>query len=311
MKKYAIRLLVCLLALPSSLALATEEAFSFAVVANAFRYGPDERSLRHALAANRTDDLAFVVANGIKTEREPCSDEIYLQRKRLYDRFKGSLILTLAANDWAVCQRSNGESAAVQRLQRVREIFFSEPLEVDEGHVTVIQQSMTDKFQGYSENLRWQVGPVWFGTLNLPANNNHYLSAAGRNNEFEDRLVANQDWLRRLFELAKTSNARGIVIFSEANPLAPPSKSAAAKRRDGYAEMRRLLTTLSAEFKGKVLVIHNGKPSRGASLHRLRWRGNLGEMGMLAGWSKITVHPNHPSLFSADLQANEVRRESR
>lgn len=297
------------LALFSAPVWAGENPYSFAVFANAFRYGPDDHALRQNLKAAQEDPLDFIVVNGIKSESEPCSDELYLRRKALYDRTEADLILTLAAYDWAECRRSNGESAAIERLQRIREIFFAEPLHVAERTAPVVRQSTIEKFRIYSENLRWQAGPVWFATLNLPANNNHYLNAAGRNNEFEDRLVANREWLQRLFTLAENSEARGIVLFTEANPIARPSLgNSTEKTRDGYIEIRRQLLKLSKGFKGKVLIVHNGKPSRWARLHKLSWRGNLGELGMLTGWARISVHPNHPLLFAADLQADPNQR---
>jgi hypothetical protein len=314
MRRVLFRLWLGVMALLPGFASASEDPFSFALIANAFRYAPDERALRQNLKASQEDSLAFIVANGIKSDGEPCSDELYMQRRALYDKAGKELILTLAANDWAECRRNNGESAAVERLQRVREIFFTEPVRVAEGTISVARQSTTEKFRIYSENLRWQVGPVWFATLNLPANNNHYLNAAGRNNEFEDRLVANEEWLQRLFTLAKASKARGIVLFTEANPIARPSptspeeKARDGKARDGFTEIRRQLLKLSSGFKGKVLIVHNGKPSRWASLHKLSWRGNLGEIGMLTGWARISVHPNHPLLFAADLQADQDKR---
>lgn len=306
MRRFLIRSLIGLLAAVPFGVTAKDAGFSFAVVANAFRYGPDEEGLRQTLNAASGNEMTFIVANGIKASTEPCSDELYLQRKALYDKPKGDLILTLGANDWAECKRSNGDSAAIERLQRVREIYFSESVKLDDERITVAQQSATEKFRGYSENLRWQKGPVLFATLNLPANNNHYLSAAGRNSEFEDRLVASQDWLQRLFTLAKTGKMRGIVIFAEANPLVRPAfdKSSAQYQRDGYQEIRRQLIKLSGEFQGKVLIVHNGKPSRWASLHKLSWRGNLGELGMLTGWARIKVQPGRRTLFLADLQAN-------
>lgn len=307
MKRYAIPLLAFMLATLAWPATAKDASFSFAVVANAFRYGPDEQALRHVFADVSAENPAFVIVNGIKAENETCSDELYAQRKSLYSKRKLNLILALGAHDWAECKRSNGESAAVERLQRVREVFFTKELTVNDGRDSVVPQSTSEKFRSYSENLRWQVGPVMFASLNLPANNNHYLSAAGRNSEFEDRSVANQDWVQHVFVLAKANNTRGIVFFSEANPLARPVVNNASPNRqpDGYLEIRRTLIRLSDNFPGKVLIVHNGKPSRWARLHKLSWRGNLGELGMLTGWAKISVHPRYPTLFLADLQAAE------
>ena len=45
--------------------------------------------------------------------------------------------------------------------------------------------------------MRWQMGDVVFITLNVPGDNNHFLNQGGRNGEFEERSVANIEWLER------------------------------------------------------------------------------------------------------------------
>src|SRR5689334_6651999 len=90
-------------------------AFSFGVIAHAFKAAPEETALSDAIAETDADNLAFVVANGIKASDEPCSDAVYNHRKALLNQAKNGLILSLTASDWTGCKRSNGRSAAMDR----------------------------------------------------------------------------------------------------------------------------------------------------------------------------------------------------
>ncbi len=74
------------------------------------------------------------------------------------------------------------------------------------------------RFRLYRENMRWQSGDVIFVTLNVPGDNNHYLNEGGRNGEFEERSVANTEWLERAEAYARRAHARAIVIAFEGDP---------------------------------------------------------------------------------------------
>ena len=121
-----------------------------------------------------------------------------------------------------------------------------------------MRQSATPRFRRYRENLRWQAGHVLFVAVNLPDNNNNYRIAAGRNGEFEERLVANRQWLERAFRIAIERRLTGIVIFVDAAPRfglpmrAPDSHS---RERDGYYEWKLALRELVPTFKGQVLLV--------------------------------------------------------
>lgn len=292
---------VCGLLTAACPALAQPNEFSFGAIAPAFNSGPDESILRMAIAETDADNLAFVVANGIKANTEPCSDMLYTRRKSLLDEAKNGLVLSLAANDWIDCKRENGKSAAIERLNRLRDMFFADDFSFGTTRIPVVRQSSTPKFRSYGENARWEVGNVMFATINLPANNNHFRPEAGRNSEFEDRLIANHDWLQRIFTFATRKKLDGIVLFSDGNPLFEPSRLSPAgvsSRRDGFMETRQQLIALAAKFSGKILIVHGQADPKSSTSNGITWRENLGDMGLGSGWKKITVGPSNPALFA-------------
>jgi len=295
--------LLCMVLAHAQSAFGEVSEFSFGVISHPIKPYGNESALRNAIEESDADNLAFVVANGIKSVDEPCTDKIYNRRKTLLHSAKNGLILSLAGSDWAECRNENGRSAAIGKLGRLRDLFYADEFSIGASKIPVTRQSTMAKFRGFVENARWEIGDVMFATLNVPANNNHYVSDAGRNSEFEDRLVANRDWLNRLFNVAARNKADGIVIFSDSNPLAEPRS--APSLRDGYAETRKQLSTLASKFPGKVLVVfsESDKPS---GTYGINWRGNLGELDAGSGWIKVTVTQSQPELFSIENVATQA-----
>lgn len=268
---------------------------SFAVIAHPSDALQSDDELREAIEQTDAHNLTFVVVNGIKAADEPCTDKLYLRRKGLLQDAKNGLIVSLAASDWAECQSPSGKSAANGKLNRLRELFFTDEFSLGDRKLPVIRQSLTPKYRDFVENARWEIDRLMFATINIPANNNHYVLDAGRNSEFEDRLVANREWLSRIFTTATRKKLAGIVLFSDGNPLAQRS---ATDQRDGYAETRRLLKALAAKFSGKVLVVH-GSSAPPAAGFRIQWQSNLGELAAGGTWTKITVNRSGPLGFAA------------
>jgi hypothetical protein len=288
-------MLALLLALPSPATHAQARSFSFGVIGQPERAGAGEQSFRKALADSDWDRLAFVVINGLKSAAEPCTDRLYTQRRDLLQEARNTVIVSLAAGDWARCRRDDGSSAAIDRLARVREIFFTEPGSGDASltvqALSIARQSATVQFRDYAENMRWRTGGVLFATVNLPGNNNHYTADAGRNSEFDDRVIANRAWMQRLRHAAKQEKARALVLFVDADPLLLPKarKGAVAGKHDGYAPFRRQLRELAAQYPGRVLLVHN--PQDRDAAPGLAWRGNLGELVLGPGYTRVTVGP--------------------
>lgn len=298
MKRLAVLpILAGLLLAPSVTAWAHPENFDFGVIAHASPAEAGENPLQQAINASNNDDLAFVLVNGIKSAAANCSDSVYSRSRKSFERAENALIVSLAASDWANCKAKNGKSIAIERLNRIRELFFSDDVSFGNSGIALIRQSSSAKFRSYAENALWEYGNVLFATIDLPADNNHYLPDAGRNSEFEDRLIANREWLARTFIHAAQKKNHAIVLFCDGNPLVVPDARKLAKlpgRRDGFIEVRKQLTALAKKFPGKVLLLHGQPQAKADTIH---WQANLGSMGVSTGWSKIKVQPASKTLF--------------
>lgn len=281
-------------------ALAETRNFSFGVIAHAFRSNSDEIALSNTIAETDADNLAFVVINGIKAGSEPCTDRLYSQRKTLLNSAKNGLIVSLSASDWVDCKTAANRSAAIERLNHIRDLFFSDEFSFGDSKIPLIRQSTSPKFRSYVENMRWEIGNVMFATINLPAANNHYLSEAGRNSEFEDRQIANREWLQRIFLNASQKKSDAVVLFCDGDPLATQRHRVFDfnVKRDGFAEIRQRINAQASQFEGKVLVIHgpHGAPPSGSA--SIVWQRNLGDLEVDGSWLKINIDLANPNVFT-------------
>ena len=304
MKHHCKSLLLAALLLGMLPSCANAAEFAFGVIGQSIKTPNDAAPLVQAIAESDADNLAFVVADGFKRADESCSDELYQQRYGVLANAKNGLILALAAGDWSECKSRSGRIDGIERLARLRELFFADEFSLGASKIPLIRQSITPKFRSYVENARWEVGNVVFTAFNLPAGNNRYRTEAGRNSEFEDRAIATRDWLRHTFTNAALHKSTGIVLICDGNPLAKSGQSRLFEnnaRRDGYAEVRQQLTALSAKFPGKVLLIHNRADTKAPHDEKITWHGNVGELEVDAGWVKVTVKTGSSVLFTAKV----------
>ncbi len=313
-RRACLALLLCCAALAARGAPSASQRF--AVIGHGFTHGGTEARLERALADVREPDLAFVVATGIKGEAEPCSDTLYTRRREMFNDALRPLIVAPAASDWSGCRNSAGRSAAIERLNRLRELFYPEPYSLGARRIPLTRLSSSPRFRSYPENAHWVIGRVLYATVNLPANNNHYLAEAGRNSEFEDRLVANRFWLIRLFTLARRTRLDAVVLFSEGDVKILSEKPGllslwrrpSGGGQDGFAEPRRLIGSLAQKFGGKVLLIDTAPLAAGAQ-PAIAWRGNLGHLSVGSEVVKLTVEPGAAPMFALDPVENSARGE--
>jgi hypothetical protein len=281
------------------------DAHRFAVIGHSFNDGGEAR-LKAAIEATDGKSTSFVVITGIKGNNEACSDKLYQQRRALIDDGKRPMMVLPAGSDWTECRNSAGRSNAIERLNRLRELFYGDPSSLGVHKLPLTRLSMSPRFRSYAENAHWSVGKVLYATLNLPANNNHYLLEAGRNSEYEDRMVANRFWLNRLFAIARRDKLEAVVLFSEGDlkALSQPTGLRALLRRavpenDGFAETRRLVLTLAPKFRGKVLLVDSARLAKGVK-PAIEWRGNVGHLSTGADALEVEVDPATKTLFKLD-----------
>lgn len=303
MKKHVAPLLMAFALLQPLFAHGTQSSpFSFGVIAKPLKATAGENMVRDAIAESDADNLAFVVANGIKAGDESCSDEVYQNRRNLFDEAKNGLIVSITASDWAQCVNAKNRAISAERLSRLRDVFFAEEFSFGDSKIPLVHQSTMPKFRMYAENMHWRIGDVMFATVNLPSNNNNYLNAAGRNSEFEDRQIANNDWLKRIFLTAKINKLDGVVIFCDGNPLIHVEHSSffsSASKREGFSDIRKQITAFAGKFQGKILIVHSDLDARRMSnANGIAWKANIGTLHTAAPWIKITVDPAQPQLFA-------------
>ncbi|QOY93453.1 hypothetical protein IM543_18095 [Massilia sp. UMI-21] len=280
------------------------DAHRFAVAGHRAAEG-GEAALEEVLQEAKDKDLAFLVVTGIKGADESCGDRLYQRRRALFDKARRPVMLSLSGNDWTGCRNSAGRTNAIERLNRLRELFYAEPESLGKRKLPVTRLSSSPRFRSYAENAHWQVGKVLYASINLPAVNNHYLAAAGRNSEYEDRAVANRFWLNRLFAIARQDKVDAVVLFSEGNmrPLLEPANGLRAllqrtpTAHDGFADTRRQVQMQAAKFKGQVLVVDSaGLPKEARPA--IAWRGNLGHLSVGAHVVALRVAGKGENVFS-------------
>lgn len=283
----------------------------FGVIGHSFKDDGGEAKLKRAIADEGEAALAFVVVTGIKGANEACSDKLYEKRRAMFDDARRPMIVVPAASDWSECKNPAGRSNAIERLNRLRELFFSEATSLGTHKLAVTRLSASPRFRSYGENSHWQIGEVLYATVNLPANNNHYRPEAGRNSEFEDRLVANRFWLNRLFAMARREKLDAIVLFSEGDvkALTQPTGlrallSRSSNKLDGFDEPRRQIASLAAKFPGKVLLIDTDAARKGVE-PAIEWRGNLGHLSLGSEAVEVKVTPGAASPFTLKNAADE------
>lgn len=282
------------------------KGFQFGVIGHPFKVGADEALLKRAIVDVSQEKPVFIVATGIKADGEPCSDRLYGQRRQILDSATRPMVVSPSGTDWSECRNSLGRSNAVERLNRIREVFYPDNESLGARRIELTRLSTTVKFRSYAENAYWEHGGVLFATVNLPADNNRYLPEAGRNSEYEDRLVANRAWLHRLFALAQRRALAGVVLFSDGDIGAHTEDGFSllngfSARKDGFAPVRKQVRALAEKFKGKVLLVDSQGDAKLAPA--IAWKGNLGHLGLGTEWEVLRVEPGGPQLFALKEEA--------
>jgi hypothetical protein len=259
-------------ALAQQHASAQDGPLKVAVIADALTRPADVAPVRQMLdAIARERDLSFIVYDGnIKGASEPCRDKIYDARHDLLDASRTPLVLVPGQHDWADCgQAQAGAYDPVERLDFVRQLFFGDPNSLGSAPLALARESEVARFRPFRENVRWRAQGVAFVGLNAPGPNNHYLTAGGRNGEFEDRTIANAFWLEHAAESARRSGERALVVVLEGDPdfaryerrdrFAWLRFTRGSQPRDGFVEFKRSLVKVAELFRGPVIVIHGSE----------------------------------------------------
>lgn len=181
-------------------------------------YGSIKR-MENLTAQLNMEDLAFTIHVGdIKSGSSPCTDEAYVQVKQLFDRFRKALIYTPGDNEWTDCHRtSNGSMDPLERLDKIRAIFFSHPFSLGQKPIDLFSQADIAEFEQFVENRLWHHQGITFATLHMVGSNNNLQANSQAVSEFIRRDQANRLWTAHAFDVAKANQSTAIVLAMQAD----------------------------------------------------------------------------------------------
>lgn len=283
-------------------AAAHAETWRFALIGDTPYDNAERRALPHMLERIAAEQPAFIVhAGDFKSGNAPCSDALFNDRHALFDAAAVPLIYVPGDNEWTDCSRIlAGGFDPLERLQKLREIFFAEPSSLGKNRLQVERQSAA-----YPEHQRWRLGPALFLTLNVPGgNNNNYGRGFAPGAEFLARNPATVDWLKQGFATARREKSTAIVITMQANPGF--KHFAAGLAHNGFRELLDTLREETLAFAGQVLLVHGDTHTQRID-HPLRHPQSKQPLANFTraetfgnpfmGWTTVTIDSEPPRRF--------------
>lgn len=172
------------------------------------------------------DSARFTIHVGdIKSGSTLCSDEMFAQVYKQFMAFEKPLIYTPGDNEWTDCHRkNNGPYDPIERLQKIRGLFFSSDQSLGRQSLTLEQQSAQAAFRAFPENRRWTVEEISFATIHMVGSNNNDQPELPSSSEFKWRNEANIAWMKETFAIAKKQKHKAIVFAMQADTFYDPSK---------------------------------------------------------------------------------------
>lgn len=224
--------------------------FTFAALGDAPYGGDEEPIFIVVLAELNRERLSFVVHVGdFKSGYSDCSDALFLQRRQWFELSHHPFVYVPGDNEWTDCwRRWAGRYDPLERLQKLREVFFSDSASLGQRRMQLTRQSEVDARHAYPEHARWVHGGVLFVTLNVPGGDNNFARDRA---EFRARDAAVRDWISRAFRSAHAQRLAGVILMMQANPWA-----AVGARRHGFARLLETITSETLAFPGEVVLIH-------------------------------------------------------
>jgi hypothetical protein len=280
--------------------------FSFALMGDTPYSEEEEERTAQMLESINREPMEFVVHIGdFKNGYSACSDEVFQKRLELFSRSRHPFIYTPGDNEWTDCHRwTNGGYDAVERLSRLRAMFFPDNYSLGQRKLALQRQSMNSRYARYRENCRWQMNGILFVTINVPGSNNNFGRSIESDAEYAERGDANKQWLKEAFEKARTKSMLGLAIFFQANPGFKNIKSLQAS--NGYRELLTQLVKESQLLRKPVLLAHGDthrfrvdhpltNPRTGTAIPNVLRVETFGSPSV--NWVRITIDPADPQLF--------------
>jgi hypothetical protein len=265
-------------------------------------YGTDQEARFGELvgAVNADPKVRLAIHLGdLKSGSVTCSDERLAAALASFESFEDPLVYTPGDNDWTDCHRvNNGAYDPLERLDRVRELFFADP-----GRTLGRRPTWVERQPGLVENVRWVRSRVAFATLHVVGSDNGLAPRIGlgqarptpaQAEEVQARIAATLSWVDQTFDLAVERGLPGVVLAMQADTWDPQPTSAQ------QAVVDRIAARTSA-YSGQVLLLQGDShvftadnPLDLPNVTRIVVHGETLPFAYL----RLTVDPRSPELFT-------------
>lgn len=258
----------------------------------------------------------------------PCTDErLYLPALASFAQLRAPLVWLPGDNDWTDCWGRYGPGTSapgaddpLERLEHERSLFAAGQHSLGQRTLRLTRQSSAGGLDAaYSENVRWQHGPVVFLGLNVQGSNDNNPSPgvdgetrgpaaiAAQRAEATARQAANLRWLRQGFAHAKVVGAAAVLVAFQADLNFDNEQHLADPRSwDAFPAYAEALRAECLAFLGQVVLVHgDGHTFKIDTPLRAAEGGVLGNFTRVevfgardTHWVEATVDPRNPRVFT-------------
>ncbi|HEY9335761.1 MAG TPA: metallophosphoesterase [Kribbella sp.] len=285
--------------IPAAAADSGPQTYTFAVIGD-IPYGPAQIARFPAVVdqINADKPVKLVTHLGdIKDGSSVCSDEYFAQVKTQFDRFADPLVYTVGDNEWTDCHRvNNGGYNPLERLARIRQVFFPEPGRTLGRHSVKVESQVA---QGIPEDVRFTRGDVAFAALHIVGSNNGMAPWTGRTAptpeqtaEVLNRTAAVMQSIRDTFAQARDEHNKAVVLLTQADMFDPTATSPSFADYYAFQPIVQEIAREAANFRGPVYlfngdshVYNSDKPLAATSA----WTKFYGVTAPVDNLSRITV----------------------
>lgn len=254
-----------------------DRAFSFVALGD-MPYRPPQDIVkfdRLIAAVNRLKPAFTIHVGDIKGSFVPCSDAELRRALDQLQTFEGALVYTPGDNEWTDCHRPlAGGFDPRERLAKLRTMFFARP-DRSLGKAPIDLESQAQvmpAFAAYPENSRFMHNAVQFIGVHVVGSNNGFETQdPAAVAEFFARDKANVTWIDDGFKRARETDARAVVIFTQAEFDQARFPDGSMPRQSGFTNVLDAIERNARAFGRPVLVVNGDehfielKPMRGSN----------------------------------------------
>lgn len=279
---------------------AGDPSFRFLAIGDCPYSDEQEVQFRRILKQSERERFSFLMHVGdIKAGAAPCSDEVFVNVRDVFRAHPTPVVFTPGDNEWTDCHTVGSDP--VERLGKLRELFFRDRAVLRLDRLGATHQSDDSRFASYVENYRFTRAGVLFIVVHVVGSlNNRRVKDPPSMKEFTERTAANTAFLKESFAEALAKDVPGVALIIHANPDFEKGV------REGFKEFQADLRGFLSRYRKPVVCIHGDshyyridKPFRDESgktyLHftRMEVFGSPKVAGVA-----VTVDPKDPEVFT-------------